>query len=67
MGYDITVKRTNFHRWFSVWDWHRCIASALFGLGEMDDDEYKDELYAVTDLQRNGLPKNAEGERVSTA
>ena len=67
MGYDITVKNTKFHRWFSVWDWHRCIASALFGLGEIDDDEYRDELYAVNDLQQNGLPKNEDGERVSMA
>ena len=67
MGYDITVKRTKFHRWFSVWDWHRCIASVLFGLGELDDDEYRDELYAVTDLQQNGLPKDKDGERVSMA
>ena len=67
MGYDITVKRTKFHRWFSVWDWHRCIASVLFGLGEIDDDEYRDELYAVNDLQQNGLPKNEDGERVSMA
>ena len=67
MGYDITVKNTKFHRWFSVWDWHRCIASVLFGLGEIDDDEYRDELYAVNDLQRNGLPKDDNGERVSMA
>lgn len=67
MGYDITVKNTKFHRWFSVWDWHRCIASVLFGLGELDDDEYRDELYAVNDLQQNGLPKNEDGERVSMA
>ena len=67
MGYDITVKETKFHRWFSVWDWHRCIASVLFGLGEIDNDEYRDELYAVTDLQQNGLPKNEDGERVSMA
>lgn len=67
MGYDITVKRTKFHRWFSVWDWHRCIASVLFGLGELDDDEYKDELYAVNDLQQNGIPKDEDGERVSMA
>tara|TARA_Y100000992_G_C21230799_1_gene475400 strand:- start:560 stop:1240 length:681 start_codon:yes stop_codon:yes gene_type:complete len=33
----------------------------------LNDEEYKDELYAVTDLQQNGLPKNAEGERVSMA
>tara|TARA_B100000029_G_C17580694_1_gene959560 strand:+ start:970 stop:1761 length:792 start_codon:yes stop_codon:yes gene_type:complete len=62
MGYDITVKRTKFHRWFSVWDWHRCIASAIFGLGEIDDKEYRNELYAVNDLQRNGLVKNEEKE-----
>ena len=67
MGYDITVKNTKFHRWFSVWDWHRCIASVLFGLGELDDDEYKDELYAVNDLQQNGIPKDEDGERVSMA
>ena len=67
MGYDITVKNTKFHRWFSVWDWHRCIASVLFGLGEIDDDEYRNELYAVNDLQQNGLPKDKDGERVSMA
>ena len=67
MGYDITVKETKFTRWFSVWDWHRCIASVLFGIGVIDDDEYKDELYAVTDLQRNGMPKDKDGETVSMA
>jgi len=67
MGYDITVKETKFHRWFSVWNWHRCIASVLFGLGVIDDKEYKDELYAVTDLQQNGLPKDKDGEIVSMA
>ena len=67
MGYDITVKKTKFHRWFSVWNWHRCIASAIFGLGELNDEEYKDELYAVTDLQQNGLPKNKDGEAISKA
>tara|TARA_B100000902_G_C27162856_1_gene839681 strand:- start:109 stop:894 length:786 start_codon:yes stop_codon:yes gene_type:complete len=67
MGYDITVKETKFHRWFSVWNWHRCIASAIYGAGGLSDDEYKDELYAVTDLQQNGLPKDEDGEKVSMA
>ena len=67
MGYDITVKRTEFHRWFSVWNWHRCIASAIYGMGGMSDEEYKQELYAVTDLQQNGLPKDKDGEIVSMA
>ncbi len=67
MGYDITVTKTKFHRWFSVWNWHRCIVSVMFGLGVVDDDEYKDELYAVTDLQQNGLPKDKDGEVVSMA
>ena len=67
MGYDITVKNTEFHRWFSVWNWHRCIASAIFGLGGIDDKEYRKELYAVNDLQRNGLAKNEDGEVLSDA
>ena len=67
MGYDITVKRTNFHRWFSVWNWHRCVASAIYGLGGLDDEEYKQELYSVNDLQQNGLPKDDNGEVVSMA
>jgi hypothetical protein len=67
MGYDITVKRTEFHRWFSVWNWHRCIASAVYGMGGMNDEEYKQELYSVTDLQQNGLPKDKDGEVVSMA
>mgnify|MGYP001231285619 CR=1 FL=1 len=67
MGYDITVKRTNFHRWFSVWNWHRCVASAIYGLGGLDDEEYRNELYAVNDLQQNGLPKDDNGEVVSMA
>lgn len=67
MGYDITVKRTKFHRWFSVWNWHRCVASAIYGLGGLDDEEYRHELYTVNDLQQNGLPKDDDGEILSIA
>jgi len=51
MGYDITVTTTEFHRWFSIWNWHRCLVIAFAGLGLIDDEETERQLMMVTSLQ----------------
>ena len=65
-GYDITVKDTNFTDGLAFGIGTDALLGAVW-LRELDDDEYRNELYAVNDLQRNGLPKDEDGERVSMA
>ena len=51
MGYDVTVTETEFKRWFSIWNWHRCLVIAFAGLGLIDDDEIERQLMVVNGLQ----------------
>lgn len=51
MGYDIKVTETEFQRWFSIWNWHRCLVIAFAGLGLIDDDETERQLMVVNGLQ----------------
>lgn len=64
MGYDIKVLETNYERWFSVWDWYRCLLMALFGAGIIEEGYYKSQLLDTTNLQAeaNGAPTDPERE-----
>tara|TARA_B100001939_G_C16932697_1_gene614607 strand:- start:472 stop:1248 length:777 start_codon:yes stop_codon:yes gene_type:complete len=64
MGYDVKVLETNYQRWFSVWDWYRCLLTALFGAGVIEEYDYKGHLLATTNLQAevNGAPTDPERE-----
>lgn len=62
MGYDVTVTKTEFHRWFSIWNWHRCIAISLYGLGIIDDDEIERQLMLTTNLQHHDQPMDPKDE-----
>ena len=64
MGYDVKVIETNYERWFSMWDWYRCLLTALFGAGTIEEDEYKGQLLGTTNLQAeaNGAPTDPERE-----
>jgi len=64
MGYDVKVLETNYQRWFNVWDWYRCLLTALFGAGIIEEDEYKGQLLSTTNLQAeaSGAPTDPERE-----
>lgn len=64
MGYDVKVLETNYQRWFSMWDWYRCLLTALFGAGIIEEDDYKGQLLGTTNLQAeaNGAPTDPERE-----
>ena len=51
MGYDVNVIDDDYHRWFSIWNWHRCLAFALYGSGELTVNELESELRIALDLQ----------------
>lgn len=60
MGYDVKVMKSDFKRWFSIWDWNRCMLFALYGADIIDDDKFVKELYSVLDLENNGVPTDPE-------
>lgn len=64
MGYDVKVLQTNYQRWFSVWDWYRCLLTAFFGAGIIEEDDYKGQLLFTTNLQAeaSGAPTDPERE-----
>lgn len=62
MGYDVKVNKTKFHRWFSIWNWHRLMATVLFGWGLFDDEEFKRELTIANNLQHHDAPTTPEEE-----
>ena len=53
MGYDVKVTKTEFRRWFSIWNWHRCLVIAFAGLGLVDDEEVERQLMMVNNLQHS--------------
>ena len=62
MGYDVTVIKTNYHRWFSIWNWHRCLVLTLYGMDVFDDEVFTNKMMQVSDLQNLELPKTQEEE-----
>jgi len=53
MGYEITVTKTEFKRWFNIWNWHRCLVITFLGLGLIDDEETEHHLMMVNNLQHS--------------
>jgi len=51
MGYEVNVIDDDYCRWFSIWNWHRCLAFALHGLGELTANELVSEFKVALDLQ----------------
>tara|TARA_B100000073_G_C23727081_1_gene569614 strand:- start:945 stop:1766 length:822 start_codon:yes stop_codon:yes gene_type:complete len=62
MGYDVKVNKTEFERWFSIWNWHRLMALVLFGWSIFDDDDLKRELTIANNLQHHDAPTTPEEE-----
>jgi len=64
MGYDVEILREKgapkYHRWFSIWNWHRLMVSVLYGMGALNDEQVEGQLMTVTSLQ-NGQHES-EGE-----
>jgi hypothetical protein len=59
MGYDLTIKREKdspkYHRWFNIWNWHRCLVLTLTGMGAIDSTELEKHLMGINDLEHGHL------------
>ena len=62
MGYDVTVIKTDYHRWFSIWNWHRCLLLTLYGAGLFEDDVFSNKMMQVSALQNSEQPQTQEEE-----
>ena len=51
MGYNINIIDSDETAWFSIWNWHRCLAFAGYGLGLLNSQELESELMRVNQLQ----------------
>ena len=68
MGYNAKVTKTEFERWFSIWDWHRCLVLGCLGAEIIDEKEAERQLIMVSNLQYEGYsadPNDVESIRES--
>ena len=64
MGYDVEILREKgapkYHRWFSIWNWHRLMVSVLYGMGALNDEQVEGQLMTVTSLQNGQYESEGE-------
>ena len=56
MGYDVNVINDDYHKWFSIWNWHRCMALCLYGIDAIEEEEFERQLMFTNSLQYRNVP-----------